>query len=34
MISYEVCIGLIILAVVISANDLNLINIVNAQQQT
>lgn len=32
MISYEVCIGLIILSVVVCVGDLNLIKIVNAQQ--
>lgn len=32
MISYEVCIGLIILSVVVCVGDLNLTNIVNAQQ--
>jgi NADH:ubiquinone oxidoreductase subunit H len=32
MISYEVCIGLIILSVVVCAGDLNLISIVNAQK--
>lgn len=32
MISYEVCIGLIILSVVVCAGDLNLTNIVNAQE--
>ena len=32
MISYEVCIGLIILSVIVCVGDLNLINIVNAQK--
>jgi len=33
MISYEVCIGLIILAVVVCAGDLNLSKIVLAQEE-